>query len=147
MKHTYQVVVGNIGLQMDYTKKKLAYECYNTYVTASISGETRTAGQTVTLIIDGEVKEEHRGRVDIISPENKLATLLDIDKCKIMYEEAKAKKESCVILACHYSINIANKYNDDETLQSDLEELEEYLGELLEVSQYDDLVINLVSPD
>lgn len=146
MKHTYHVVVGNIGT-MDYTSKKKAYECYNTYVSLSIKGETRAAGESVTLFIDGEVKKEHRGKVDIISPDNMLATLLDIDKCKLMYEEAKTKKESCIILACNYSINIANKYNDGESLQFDLEELEEYLGNLLEVSQYDDLVINFVSPD
>lgn len=64
MKHTYQVVVGNVGT-MDYTSKKKAYECYNTYVSLSIKGETRAAGESVTLLIDGEIKEEHTGKNDI----------------------------------------------------------------------------------
>lgn len=58
MKHNYQVVIGNVGT-IDYTSKKLAEECYITYVTLSKAGETRAAHEPVTLFKDGEIIEEY----------------------------------------------------------------------------------------
>jgi hypothetical protein len=57
-KNTYTVVVGNIGT-MDYTSKKLALECFNTYVSLSKSGEGRAAYEPVTLFINGEIDKEY----------------------------------------------------------------------------------------
>ena len=57
-KHKYQVVVGNIGT-MDYTSKKLAKDCYTTYVAISKNGEGRAANEPVTLLKDGEITEEY----------------------------------------------------------------------------------------
>jgi hypothetical protein len=58
MKHKYVVVVGNVGT-MDYTNKKLAQDCYQSYVNLSKLGETRAANEPVTLLKDGEIIEEH----------------------------------------------------------------------------------------
>jgi hypothetical protein len=58
MKNKYQVIVGNIGT-MDYTNKKLAYECYKSYVSISMKGETRAANEPVTLLKNGEIIEEY----------------------------------------------------------------------------------------
>lgn len=58
MKHKYEVVVGNVGT-MPYSSKKLAEDCYKTYVTLSIKGETRAANEPVTLLKDGEIVKEH----------------------------------------------------------------------------------------
>lgn len=66
MKHNYQVVVGNVGT-MDYTDRRLAEECYNTYVTLSKKCETRAAGESVTLFKDGEIVKEHIGKIDLIA--------------------------------------------------------------------------------
>lgn len=49
----YTVVVGNVGT-MDYTSRKLAIECYNTYVTLSTNNEGRAAGESVTLFDDND---------------------------------------------------------------------------------------------
>jgi len=63
MKNIYEVIVGNIGT-MEYTNKKLAIECFTTYKNLSIAGETSAAGESVTLLKDGEIIEEHIGSVD-----------------------------------------------------------------------------------
>lgn len=60
MANQYEVVVGNVGT-MTYKSKKLAYECYNAYVTLSKRGETRAAGEDVTLLRNGEIVQEHTG--------------------------------------------------------------------------------------
>ena len=60
MANQYEVVVGNVGT-MTYKSKKLAYECYNAYVTLSKSGKTRAAGEDVTLLRNGEIVQEHTG--------------------------------------------------------------------------------------
>lgn len=58
-KHKYQVVVGNIGT-MDYTSKKLAKDCYTTYVALSKNGEGRAANEPVTLFKDDEIIHEYQ---------------------------------------------------------------------------------------
>lgn len=58
MKHKYEVVVGNVGT-MPYTSKKLAIDCYTTYVSISKNGEGRAAHEPVTLLKDGEIIEEY----------------------------------------------------------------------------------------
>lgn len=58
MKHKYEVVVGNVGT-MDYTNKKLAKECFATYVTLSKDGATQAAYEPITLLKDGEIIEEY----------------------------------------------------------------------------------------
>lgn len=62
----YQVVVGNVGT-IDYTSKKLALDCYTTYVIHSISEfpKTRAYGESVTLLKDGEIIKEHIGTIDL----------------------------------------------------------------------------------
>lgn len=57
MKNQYEVVIGNVGT-MTYKSKKLAYECYNAYATLSKRGETRAAGEDVTLLKNGEIVKE-----------------------------------------------------------------------------------------
>ena len=62
-KKNYTVCVGNVGT-MDYTSKKLAIECYDTYVTLSKNGETRAAGESVALLCNDEIIAEHIGEID-----------------------------------------------------------------------------------
>lgn len=83
-----------------------------------------------------------------ISNENKLQSILDFKVCKKLLYEAIKNNEPCVILCPHYSINIASKYEDGEALQWDLDELGDYLdNNYIEVSDYDDLIINLYCED
>lgn len=79
----------------------------------------------------------------IISTENTLQNIIDFNVCKKLIEDAKANNETMVILCPHYSINIASKFEDGESLQWDMDELSEYIGEMVEVSDYDDMVIYL----
>ncbi len=79
----------------------------------------------------------------LISTENKLQNILDFDVCKSIVDAAKAKNENYVILCALYSINIASKYDDGENLQWDLDELSDYIGEYVSVSDYDDLVVDM----
>lgn len=81
--------------------------------------------------------------VPVISPDNKLATILDFDKCKALIEQAVANHETCVILCPNYSINVQSKYEEGEELQFDLDELEQYIGYTVEVSDYNDLIVDL----
>lgn len=59
-KKIYIVNVGNVG-NMEYTSKKLALECYNTYVNLSLSESTRAAGESVTLFENDNIIMEHIG--------------------------------------------------------------------------------------
>lgn len=79
----------------------------------------------------------------IISPENTLQNIIDFDICKRIVENGKINNESIVILCGHYSINIASKFEDGEKLQWDMDELSDYIGEFVEVSDYDDMVVYL----
>lgn len=63
MKSNYQVVVGNVGT-IDYASRKLAQECYDTYVALSKANETRAAGEPVTLLKNGEVIAEYTGTIE-----------------------------------------------------------------------------------
>jgi hypothetical protein len=58
MAFKYEVVVGNVGI-LPYTSKKLAEECYDTYVTLSKNGEGRAGGEPVTLFLNGDLIKEH----------------------------------------------------------------------------------------
>jgi len=60
MKTNYEVCVGNVGT-MTYTSKKLAEDCYTTYVNLSKQNITSAAGETVTLFKNGEIIKEHIG--------------------------------------------------------------------------------------
>lgn len=82
-----------------------------------------------------------------INTDNILQNIIDFDICKKMVEDAKAKNESMVILCPHYSINIASKYEDGEKLDWDMDELSEYIGEFVEVSDYDDMVVVLTDSE
>ncbi|MEO6306173.1 MAG: hypothetical protein ABIP51_23700 [Bacteroidia bacterium] len=82
---------------------------------------------------------------EIISTENILQNIIDFSICKKMVDTAKDNNESMVILCPHYSINIASKFEDGEQLQWDMDELGEYIGEMVEVSDYDDMVVYLTN--
>jgi hypothetical protein len=59
----YIVNVGNIG-NIEYTSKKLAEECYTTYVSMSKQNITRAAGESVVLFKDDEIIKEYIGTID-----------------------------------------------------------------------------------
>jgi len=57
----YQVVVGNVGTVYDGTRKKEALALYKSNVSLSIHGYGRHKGESVTLLVDGEIEKEHEG--------------------------------------------------------------------------------------
>lgn len=61
VKH-WQVVVGNIGTVYDGTDRPTAMSTYAAYRSASRSGHGRGAHENVTLLCDGEVFRETRGK-------------------------------------------------------------------------------------
>ena len=63
-KKVYAVNVGNVG-NMEYTNKKLAIDCYKTYVTLSMTNQTRAAGESVYLLCNDDILMEYIGTVDI----------------------------------------------------------------------------------
>jgi len=83
----------------------------------------------------------------IIDPENILQNIIDFDVCKKMVETAKVNNETMVILCPNYSINISSKFEDGEQLQWDMDELSDYIGEFVEISDYDDMVVYLTNED
>lgn len=58
MKNKYEVVVGNVGT-MEYTNKKVALGCYNTYVSISNSIGNRASNEPVTLLKNGDILRDH----------------------------------------------------------------------------------------
>ena len=62
-KNIYCVNVGNVG-NMEYTSKKLAEDCYTTYVTLSRTNQTRAAGESVYLFKNNEIVKEYIGTID-----------------------------------------------------------------------------------
>ena len=62
-KNKYIVTVSNIG-NMDYTSKKLAIDCYKTYVTLSKNNITRAAGEDVTLFEGDNILMEYSGTIN-----------------------------------------------------------------------------------
>ncbi len=63
-KAKYRVVVGNVGT-MEYSNKRLALECYATYVTLSMHNQTRAAGESVALFYGDELVREYEGNLHI----------------------------------------------------------------------------------
>lgn len=134
MKHKYDVIVGNIGT-MPYTNKKLAKECYDSYVALSKAGETRAANERVTLMKDCEIIEEH-----IPDSPNLIKAMFNLDVVKANI--AKCPENEIVILCGNWSIN-KPKYDesaDPEQEGWDFEELESELGTPLYVNDYNDLI-------
>ncbi len=72
---------------------------------------------------------------------NKIADMFNLDVVKKAI--ANCPKDEIVILCGHWSINkpeyTEDEYND-EAEQNDWDELEEELGEMLMVNDYDDLI-------
>ena len=55
----YEVIVGNIGRVHEGSDSYKAASIYNRYVDLSKEGYGRAAGETVTLLRDGEIVQEH----------------------------------------------------------------------------------------
>lgn len=63
---TYEVIVGNIGIVYSGTDRSDAFHSYNSYVELSVDEVGRAAGESVTLMEDGEPIKEHEGAVDAV---------------------------------------------------------------------------------
>ena len=61
MKNQYQVIVGNIGTTYEGTDKVTAFETYKEYVQQSKTAHMRAAGESVVLLVNGEIEKEHVG--------------------------------------------------------------------------------------
>jgi hypothetical protein len=61
---TYEVVVGNVGSVHFGKRRAGALKRYQSHVEASkeIAG-ARCHGEDVTLLVDGEIEQEHRGHL------------------------------------------------------------------------------------
>ena len=60
----YEVIVGNIGSVYRGKSRVKALANYESYVTISQEHETaRCYGEDVTLLVDGEIEQEHRGHL------------------------------------------------------------------------------------
>ena len=62
-KNNYIVSVGNIG-NMDYTNKRLAIDCFKTYVSLSKKGITRAAGESVVMMCNDVIIDEYIGTLN-----------------------------------------------------------------------------------
>lgn len=62
--HEYTVIVGNIGTAYNGTSRKVAENTFDEYVLQSERNIGRAAGESVTLMMDGEVIREHLGSVE-----------------------------------------------------------------------------------
>jgi len=58
---TFEVLVGNIGIVHETTNERDALFCARTYVDQSKSNRGRCAGESVTVLKDGEPIEEYLG--------------------------------------------------------------------------------------
>lgn len=63
----YQVIVGNIGTVYDGDDPVAAMNNFETYKHRSDENLGRAAGETVTLMEDGEIKVEHIGWMQLSS--------------------------------------------------------------------------------
>lgn len=63
--HKWEVVVGNVGKVYDDLSEEGAKATYKAYVDISKSGDGRAGGETVTLLRDDEIVEEHVGHNNI----------------------------------------------------------------------------------
>jgi hypothetical protein len=57
----YQVIVGNIGTTYEGNSKVVARETYKEYVEQSKTRGMRASGETVVLLVNGEVEKEFIG--------------------------------------------------------------------------------------
>lgn len=76
--------------------------------------------------------------------ENQFFELLDVDSCKRAI--AKCALDEVAILLPHYSINILSRYRDcedPEQINHDWDDFEEAIGQSMQVSDYDDLVVDV----
>lgn len=62
-KNNYTVNVGNIG-NMEYTDKRLAIDCFKTYVSLSKQGKTRAAGEDIILMCNDVIIDEYIGTLN-----------------------------------------------------------------------------------
>lgn len=61
MRHEWSVVVGNVGTVYHGTSEQAARDDYAEYVHISRRGCGRAAGESVTLLRDGEPVQEYDG--------------------------------------------------------------------------------------
>lgn len=59
MKNEYQVIVGNIGTVCDGHDKVIAFETFKEYVEQSQTRGMRASGESVVLLVNGEVEKEY----------------------------------------------------------------------------------------
>lgn len=63
--HEYEVIVGNVGSVHSGNDADDAQNCFNQYVTISTQdSSSRAFGESVTLMCDGDIEEEHIGTVN-----------------------------------------------------------------------------------
>lgn len=103
----------------------------------------------VAIDIAQWVSHANQGIENFKDNHNKLKEILDFGKCKEMVDKAIENNSTDNVILCPlYSINIQRNplYDTDEggeNLQWDLDELEAFIGHSIEVSDYDDLIVNL----
>jgi hypothetical protein len=61
----YEVIVGNVGTIYSGYSKAEALHRYDTYVEISESCVGRAGGESIVLMVDGDISKEHEGRRSI----------------------------------------------------------------------------------
>jgi len=64
MRHTYEVVVGNVGSVYSGQDMASGLRKFSDYVNASKAEVGRAGGESVTLLCDGEIIKEYVGTID-----------------------------------------------------------------------------------
>jgi hypothetical protein len=64
MRHTYEVIVGNIGTVYRGGSRLFALRRFNEYRRQSTTGRGRAGGEPITMFTDGEISAEHAGSLD-----------------------------------------------------------------------------------
>lgn len=67
----YQVLVGNIGQVEETNDRGQADVTFNEYVRQSDTNCGRAGGESVTMLLNGEVAKEHIGVLERFQEENK----------------------------------------------------------------------------
>lgn len=90
MKHTYDVIVGNIGTVYSGHNRREAERTMRTYIEQSQSNVGRAGGEAVTLMQDSEVAKEYTAtRYDLYwSPEGRKIATVQAETAKAAIRKA-----------------------------------------------------------
>ena len=84
MKHEYEVICGNIGTVHTGAAIRAAEIHFDEYVAQSKSEYGRAAGESVTLMRDGEIHREYIGTLERSEDEDDTPARIRCDQCEAL---------------------------------------------------------------